>query len=133
MLAVDPPERVRLRVAVALLGSPLVWFTHQQLSYVLVSLTCTTGTAGNDVLGVDLVRGGVVLLTLAAEAAVAGTGVMAWRMRDRGAPSGEADPERLSGVQHFASLAGVFLAGLSALTILFAGIAALPLDPCRLR
>lgn len=117
-------RRSQVEVVAALLVPPLLWLGHQQVSYVIVGLVCQGGQ-GEDLLGIGLVEWGVTIVTVLALAAMAASALLAWRLWPaRGAPSSTQQ------LMSFAGLAGLVLAGLFTLTIVFTAAPVYVLDHC---
>lgn len=102
------------------LAGPLLWFTHQQVSLLLVRWAC----AGGGVLSLHIVTLCALLLTL-------GTGALAWRSWRWIGPGGSAEDADVSSRSRFMSLMGIFSSGLFGLLIIAQGIPNFILNPCH--
>lgn len=103
-----------------LLIAPGVWLAHFTFAYVMVSLVCSAGGAGREVLGVAVVPLAVGVATLAACTLFAVQGYVdyrRWRAHE-------------AGTRGFISIVSVLLCGLSALGVLWVAFPAFVLPPC---
>jgi hypothetical protein len=73
------------RLLLALLGSPLAWTVHLLAGYVLVTVWCSSGWSGADVV--------IAILTLLCAGAALASGVLAFRLWREGQRALLADPE----------------------------------------
>jgi hypothetical protein len=126
-----PPGR---RLLLALLGSPIAWTVHLLASYLVVTLWCSSGWSGADLM--------VGILTLVCTVAAIASGVLAFRLWQQGqrvlltdAESGGPEPwdsrmgERGARAAFLAVLA-LFMGGLFAYLIVLQGLSPLFAPTC---
>jgi hypothetical protein len=115
-----PREGRDLSLWAAVLGAPVLWLSHLQVSYMLVPWTCATGRRWV----LHAVSAGFLALTLAG-------GWLAWREFKR-AGNGPSSPELDAplGRSRLLSAIGLMSAGLFALAIFAQALASFFLDPC---
>jgi hypothetical protein len=116
------PEIGTGALLIAFLGAPLIWALHLAASYFLVALDCGTNWNGAETV--------VVLVTILAGLAAAGTGVFAWRhwKRARGSRGGPVfDTDH---VREFLAFSGALLAALFTVAIILSGISPFFLPMC---
>jgi len=110
------------------LTGPLAWLVHLTVSYVLASLTCLRVWPGFTIFGWS---GGLVMMivfTLAILALIATAGWLAfqhWRRLSR------RTDWRGTGFDRWMAFSGVLLSGMFFVAVLFAGLPAVMLQPCR--
>lgn len=115
-----PREGHDLSLWTAVLGAPVLWLCHLQLSYMLVPWCCSSGKRWV----LHVVSAVLLALTL-------GGGGLAWReYRQVGTegPAGTTDP--LLGRSRLLALVGILSSGLFALAIVAQAIPSFILDPC---
>jgi hypothetical protein len=107
----------------AFLGAPAVWALHLFVSYALVALACSTGWDG--------IRVALAAVTIVFAAAAAWSGVLAWRAWRRAGAEGLADAaDPAPGWRGLTMLAGIVLAAIFTLVIIFAGLPPLFVPVC---
>jgi len=110
------------------LTGPLAWLVHLTVSYVLASLTCLRVWPGFTIFGWS---GGLVMMivfTLAMLALIATAGWLAfqhWRRLSRRTDG------RGNGFDRWMAFSGVLVSGMFFVAVLYAGLPAVILQPCR--
>jgi hypothetical protein len=110
------------------LAGPLGWLVHLLASYGMSALACAKGWPGFTLFGWGGAQALIAGLTLAIEALIVAAGWRAYhhwrRLRDQGGRGG-------SGFDQWMAFAGLLLSGMFFIAVLFAGIPAIALRPCR--
>ena len=112
-----------------LLGGPVIWAVHFIVVYLVAEAGCTGSGPGLEAFDPPVPATTTLVATVLAVVGCLGVGLWGWR-RSRGLPEGVAADEPAARERHrVLSLAGVLLAGLSLLAVLFVAAPAVWL-PC---
>ncbi|RIK57504.1 MAG: hypothetical protein DCC57_01825 [Chloroflexi bacterium] len=117
------------RVALRLLGAPVIYSVYFLIAYFLVEIGCGLGFLQGRVAGMPALTAAVLALTVVALAAILAQGLPGYRQWRR-ARVGARD-ETGGDTQRFASGVGVWLTLLFLLVTLLTGIAEVVLSRCR--
>lgn len=129
-VAVDITRDLQARATwVVLLGGPVVWALHFVVVYLVAEAGCTGSGPGLDAFDPPVPSVVTLVATVVAVLACLGVGAWAWRLRARG-PGGLASDEAAA-VERNRTLmmAGLLLALLSAMAVVFVAVPAVWL-PC---
>ncbi|OGB26109.1 MAG: hypothetical protein A3I66_13595 [Burkholderiales bacterium RIFCSPLOWO2_02_FULL_57_36] len=110
----------------SLVSAPIIWAVHFLLSYVIVSLVCSSGGTGAWVAGITASEASIGALTLIAVALLVYIGIVnyeKWRHARRSALTGD-------DMSRFFALCSVLLCGLSAIAVIWIAFPAFILSPC---
>lgn len=121
--AADSSNIGPIALLVGFLGPPVAWALHLAVSYLLVTLDCSTSWNGG--------RTSIIIATIIFAAAALSAGALGWRgwkrIQGRVEPGELLDPMRMRG---FLTLSGVLMAVLFAGAIILAGMSPLLLPMC---
>lgn len=106
----------------SIIAAPLVWAAHFVLSYALLSIGCALGWQTAQVLGLDLIRSLLLLLTAAAIAALLVLLGAAWHVRHHAAVGSR---------PRFSATTATGLAILSLIAVVWIGLAIVLMPPCH--
>ncbi len=117
---------------IAMIAAPLVWAAHFLIIYVFQAVMCHFRLAGATLFGLDLVRLGIALVTVAALGLIGWVLLTAWE-RWRSIPASESsDPGHAEETRsRFLAFATWSLAALSLVTVVWQTLPALLLPVCR--
>lgn len=106
----------------SIIVAPLVWAAHFLLCYSLLSIGCAQGWQATSVLGLDLIRVLLLLLTAAAVIALLALLTSTWRSRHR---------SKYGSRQRFSATTAAGLAFLSLIAVVWIGLAIIFMPPCQ--
>ena len=124
-----PPGHVERDSLWMLTIAPVVWAAHLLLSYITAAVWCAkfAGASGS----LDGVLTAVAAYTVAALLAIGMVGWHGWRHHQHGTEANTHDLDTAEDRHRFLAFATLLLAGLSAVGVLYAAVAAVFFDTCR--
>ena len=109
--------------------APTVWALHLLLCYITAAVWCAKFVAQGGALGG--VRTAIAVYTIVALAGIAAIGFEGFRRHGYGTEATTHDLDSIEDRHRFVGFATLLLAGLSALGVLYAALAATYFDTCR--
>ena len=109
--------------------APTIWALHLLLCYITAAVWCAKFVAQGGALGG--VRTAIAVYTIVALAGIAAIGFEGFRRHGYGTEATTHDLDSIEDRQRFVGFATLLLAGLSALGVLYAALAATYFETCR--
>jgi hypothetical protein len=109
--------------------APTIWALHLLLCYITAAVWCAKFVAQGGALGG--VRTAIAVYTIVALAGIAAIGVEGFRRHGYGTEATTHDLDSIEDRHRFVGFATLLLAGLSALGVLYAALAATYFETCR--
>ena len=112
-----------------LAAAPTIWAAHLLSCYVTAAIWCAKVVPQNGALGAS--RTAINWYTIVALAAIAAVGAEGWRRHRHGTETTTHDLDTAEDRHRFLGFATLLLAGLSAVGVLYAALAATYFETCR--